>query len=69
MKIEKCPETGICSIIREDGKKVDLMPGEVIDLQEAGGDKSKIINILKEVDDGFATSLTESETKDLSSNI
>ena len=69
MKIEKCPETGICSIIRADGKKVDLMPGEVIDLQEAGGDKSKIINILREVDDGFARSLTESETRDLSSNI
>ncbi len=69
MKVEKCPETGICSIIREDGKKIDLMPDEVIKLQEASGENSKIIKVLRDVDDGFATTLTDAETEILSSKI
>jgi len=69
MKVEKCPETGICSIIREDGKKVDLMPDEVIKLQEASGDQSKIVEILRDVDDGFATTLTDAETDIISAKI
>ncbi len=69
MKVEKCPETGICSIIREDGKKIDLMPYEVSQIQEATGDKSKMINVLRDVDDNFASTLTEKETEDLLSKI
>ena len=26
LNIQLCPETGICSIIKENGKKVDLIP-------------------------------------------
>ena len=29
LNIQLCPETGICSLIKADGKKVDLMPDEV----------------------------------------
>ncbi len=61
LNIELCPETGICSIIKEDGKKVDLMPGEVADLREASGNADGIKQAIAEADDTFAEGLDADE--------
>ena len=67
--IEQCPETGICSIVKEDGKKIDLMPNEVEDLRNASGDAAKIKETLGDVDPGFSAALTADELDQLSSEI
>ncbi|MBL7076158.1 MAG: hypothetical protein ISS31_01685 [Kiritimatiellae bacterium] len=56
LNIQLCPETGICSIIKEDGTKVDLMPTEVTQLREAT-DGETVKQVLSEVDSGFADGL------------
>lgn len=60
LRIERCPETGICSLVREDGK-MDLMPDEVVDIRDAGGDPARIRAILAESDAGFAAGVDEEE--------
>ena len=67
--IEQCPETGICSIVKSDGKKVDLMPNEVEDLRAASGDDAKIKETIGEIDPSFSDALTAEELKQLSSEI
>jgi hypothetical protein len=61
LKIELCPETGICSIIKSDGKKVDLMPNEVGEIREATDSTDSVKAKLSEVDSGFADSLDSDE--------
>jgi len=61
LKIELCPETGICSIIKRDGKKVDLMPDEVGQLRDAAGAGATIKQVLAEVDADFAAGLDPAE--------
>jgi len=63
LDIHLCPETGICSIIKNDGTKVDLMPGEVSDIRAAAGDTGTIGKAISEADSGFAEQLS---TEDLS---
>jgi hypothetical protein len=65
LNIELCPETGICSIIRENGTKVDLMPGEVDSLREAGGNSESARQVLSEADSDFASSLAKEELDQL----
>ena len=69
MRIELCPETGICSIVNEDGKKVDLMPDEVDQIKEASGDPGKIRVVLAGIDNGFAGSLSLEELVQISSEV
>ncbi len=59
--IEQCPETGIASILREGGAKVDLMPGEVADLRAQKGDAEGLRAVIANADDAFAASLTSAE--------
>jgi hypothetical protein len=69
LNIQLCPETGICSIIKGDGSKVDLMPDEVRQLKEAGGDVAAIKKALAEVDAGFADQLDSDEVDQVSKQL
>ena len=44
MRIELCPETGIGMIVKDDGKKIDLIPDEVTQVREASGDQARRSN-------------------------
>jgi hypothetical protein len=61
LTIERCPETGICSIIRPDSTKVDLMPDEVEAIAAAGGKADAIQQVIAASDDGFASKLSASD--------
>lgn len=67
--IEQCPETGICSIVKGDGTKIDLMPNEVEELRDASGNNEKIKEALENVDPKFSDALTADEFNQLSSEI
>lgn len=57
LNIQRCPETGICSIIKPDGKKIDLMPSEASDLSAIAADAEAIQESLAVIDADFAASL------------
>ncbi|MEI8247354.1 MAG: hypothetical protein WCI51_16090 [Lentisphaerota bacterium] len=69
LNIELCPETGICSIIKADGAKIDLMPDEVDNLRQAGNITDGIKKAIAEVDSQFAEKLDLEELKQLSSEL
>jgi hypothetical protein len=69
LNIQLCPETGICSIIKADGTKVDLMPGEVSSLREASGKPESIREVIAGVDRGFATLLASEDIDQLASEL
>ena len=69
LKVELCPETGICSIIRESAGKADLMPDEVIALREAANDPARIRAILAESDSGFAAALSDQELRRIAADV
>jgi hypothetical protein len=61
LNIQRCPETGICTIIAPDGRKIDLMPDEASSL--AAADNAEAAKaVLAEVDAAFAGAL---DTADL----
>ena len=61
LKIELCPETGICSILRPDNTKVDLMPDEVTAVAAAAGKPEQVWAIFGELDQSFASKLNADE--------
>ena len=61
LHIEMCPETGICSILKPDGAKIDLMPDEATAVQDASGKPEEIKKLLAEVDPNFADSLDKDD--------
>ena len=61
LTIEQCSETGICSILREGGGRVDLMPDEVDKIRQASGDAEALKTVLSAVDGKFAGSLEADE--------
>jgi hypothetical protein len=69
LNIELCPETGICSIRKADGTKVDLMPDEVADVRDAAGDTHALKNAVAEADEKFAASLTAEELSELTARL
>ena len=69
LNIELCPETGICSIIKEGGKKVDLMPDEVAEICEASGNPDSIRQAIAEADDGFADGLDPEELAQIAARL
>ncbi len=69
LNIELCPETGICSIIKKDGTKVDLMPDEVKNLQEALSNPDAARQVLAEVDADFAKSMAPDEINQLAAHL
>jgi hypothetical protein len=69
LNIQLCPETGICSIIKNDGTKVDLMPDEVSDLRVALANPDSAKQVLAQVDADFAESLAPDEIKQLAASL
>jgi hypothetical protein len=69
LNIELCPETGICSIIKANGEKIDLMPDEVDNLRQAGNAPDGVKKVIAEVDSQFADKLDSEELKQLSSEL
>lgn len=69
LNVQLCPETGICSIIKNDGTKVDLMPGEVSELREALDNPESAKGVLAQVDAGFAESMKPEELKQLAKSL
>ena len=69
LNIQLCPETGICSIIKADGTKVDLMPDEVNTLREASGKPQAIKEVVADVDATFSEGLDAAELSQLSSEL
>jgi hypothetical protein len=69
LNIELCPETGICSVFKEDGTKIDMMPGEVEQVRAAAGDAEKIKDILSQVDPSFSGTLESDQLDQLSDEL
>lgn len=69
LNIELCPETGICSIIKKNGTKVDLMPDEVKNLRKASGNPDAARQVLAEADAGFAEALAPDELAQLAARL
>ena len=65
LNIELCPETGICSIIKGDGQKVDLMPDEVGAVRNATGQSDAIRAAIAEADPDFAATLAGEDLQQL----
>ena len=65
LDIQLCSETGICSIIKGDGTKIDLMPDELSDLLGVLANPKLARQVLMQVDSGFAESLAPDELKQL----
>lgn len=65
LNIQLCPETGICSIIKKNGTKVDLMPDEVKNLREVLDNPDSARRVIAEADASFAKSLAPGELEQL----
>ncbi len=69
LNIQMCPETGLCSILKEDGSRIDLMPDEVGQVRDAAGNADVIREALGEVDSGFAQGLDAQEIEQISKEV
>ena len=69
LNIQLCPETGICSIVKKDGTKLDLMPNEVRNLRKALDNPDAAKQVLAEVDENFAKSVAADELKQLAARL
>ena len=69
LNVEVCPETGICSIIKADGNKVDLMPDEAKAVVDLAGDSEAIRKTLADIDPDFADSLDASQLSQISKEL
>ena len=66
--IHICPETGICSILKDDGK-VDLMPDEALAIREAAGNPEKIREVIAQCDSTFGAALSAAELGQISEEV
>jgi spore maturation protein SpmA len=69
LKVELCPESGICSIIKVDGSKVDLMPDEVVSIRAAEGEDAVARNVISSVSADFADGLSAEEISEISRRV
>lgn len=69
LNVQLCPETGICSLIKDDGSKVDLMPDEVSSLRGALGNAESARKVIAEADAGFAQSLAADEIAQIAARL
>ena len=69
LKIELCPETGICSLIKPGEGKADLLPFEVAAINAAAGDQEKIKAIIAESNSDFAEKLNAAELSQVISEL
>lgn len=63
--VEICPETGVCSLIRPDNTKADLLPGEVSAIASFAGKPEAIRAVIGASDEGFAARLTTLELEQI----
>jgi len=61
VQVHLCPETGICTILKDGGVKVDLMPDEAQAIRRADGDADAIRKVISQSDGGFAEALDQEE--------
>jgi len=69
LNIQLCPETGICSIIKSDGKKIDLIPSEVNQVRDASGNPDAIKQAVAQIDADFAERLDSEEIDQVSNEL
>lgn len=69
LTIELCPETGICTIIKEDAGKFDLLPDEVARIREASGDTQKVRATLAEANESLAGKLEAAELEEVAAKL
>lgn len=68
--VEMCPETGICSLVKQGNDKTDLMAFEVDKLKKLSPDDiEKIREIIAQGNEAFAKSLTPEDIKQIHSQI
>ena len=67
--VERCPETGICSIVKDDETKIDLISDEVESLRRAAGHPESLRKVLAEVDADFAAQLGTEELDQLATDL
>jgi hypothetical protein len=67
LNIQKCPETGICSILKPDGTKIDMIPSEAEQLRQASGDSDALKGVLEAVDASFTATLSADDLDQISS--
>lgn len=63
--IERCPETGICSLVRPDQSKVDLMPEEVAAIAAAAASPEAVRAVVDGADAAFAARLSPAELSEI----
>ena len=64
LNIELCPETGICSILKQEDK-VDLVPDEVESMRAAGNDMEQVRAVIAESSATFAKNLPAGELRQI----
>lgn len=69
LHIELCPETGICSVLRADRTKVDLMPDEVDAIAAAAGRVDAIRAVVSAADEAFAARLSPAELAQIAKHL
>ena len=69
LDVQVCPETGICSLIRPDGSKIDLMPDEAARLRAVAGKPEAMRSLLADVDAGFAGKLDARELGEIAAGL
>jgi hypothetical protein len=69
LTIELCPETGICSLVKDNGTKVDLMPDEVEAIRAAGSDANQIRSVIANCDADFAKALDAQALKQVANDV
>lgn len=69
LNVHACPETGICSIIKGDGTKIDLMPDEAVGLKDAAGNPDAVRQALAAIDPGFAEKLDSKELDQIAQEV
>ena len=68
LDVHVCPETGICSILK-NGAKVDLMPDEAEAIREAAKNPEKIREIIAGCDSSFGNILSAEDLKQISKDV
>jgi hypothetical protein len=63
--IERCPETGICSLVRPDHTKVDLMPDEVAAIAAAAAKPDAVRAVVDGADASFAARLSPADLAEI----
>ncbi len=69
MRVELCSETGICSIVKDDDTKVDLIQQEVDRIIGVSDDEGKIKQVIAGIDISFAENLSPDEIAQLASGV